>query len=86
MGTATPVRDAPQGPPTKGMSMTAIEAAFHPDSAELAASRRRHDLMVELFRVDRAREQALAHHQPEKVARLEHFRDRIAESLAALAS
>ena len=51
MGTATPVRDAPQGPPTKGMSMTAIEAAFHPDSAELAA-----------------------------------FRDRIAESLAALAS
>lgn len=66
--------------------MTAVEAALHPDVAGLAAPRRRHDLMVELYRVDRAREQALARHQPERVASLEHYRDRIAESLAALSS
>jgi len=66
--------------------MNAIDAAFRPDAPEFAASRRRHDLMVELYRVDRAREQAAARHQPERVASLEHYRDRIAESLAALAS
>lgn len=66
--------------------MTATDAALHSDAAEFAAPRRRHDLMVELYRIDRAREQAVARHQPERVASLEHYRDRIAESLAALAS
>lgn len=66
--------------------MTAANAASCPETAEFAVPRRRHDLMVELYRVDRAREQAAARHQPERVATLEHYRDRIAESLAALAS
>ena len=67
--------------------MTFADAASSStDTAEFDVPRRRHDLMVELYRVDRAREQAVASHQPERVATLEHYRDRIAESLAALAS
>lgn len=66
--------------------MSATDSVVLPGPAGLDLPRRRHDLMIELYRVDRARERAAAGHQPERVAELEHYRDRIAESLAALVS
>ncbi|HET6603733.1 MAG TPA: hypothetical protein VFG21_05885 [Xanthomonadaceae bacterium] len=58
-------------------------AAANPFS-DYDALTRRHDLMVELYRIDVAREHARSSHEPDAIAKLETYRDRVTQSLARL--
>lgn len=61
--------------------MSAITADVLPGTESLC---KRHDLMIELYRVDQAHQRAQQRQEAERLAQLEQYRRKIHEALARL--